>query len=233
MPDLDKQKVIGIDCPLDGNDDGISQFMCEARNKAGGLYDQIEAEQKYRVVRLPKPTLNDLQQAMYDPLVVFVTASGHGTSDGLGFVRSMGEDLLHAGSGFYDRKAFDHKIIHLFACDTARALGRDLVGPANDLTGASAFFGYNADFSFAQNYDQDRALAEQFIECDSAIDLALANGATVQQAFDAGTNAFKSLIEKWQLETDLKALASLLQQDLKALSLGIYDSNGAIWTTGS
>jgi hypothetical protein len=208
--------------------------MCEARTKTGGLYDQIESGQQYHVIRLLKPTLSDLQEAVHDPSVVFITASGHGTSDGVAFVRNMSEDLLHSGPGFYDRKVFDHKIIHFFACDTARNLGPDLVGPdVNDLTGASAFFGYNADFSFAQNYDQDPTLAGQFIDCDSAIDLALASGATVQQAFDAGANAFRSLIDKWRLESDLKALTTLLQQDLKALSLGIYDRTGAIWTTAS
>jgi len=228
----DKKKVIGVDCPLDSGDGGISQFMCEARTKSGGLYDQIEAGQQYQVIRLLKPTLTDLQQALYDPSVVLVTASGHGTVDG--FVREMWQDLLHAGPGFYDRKAFDHKVVHLFACDTAKNLGPDLVGPdAHDLTGASAFFGYNADFGFAQNYHQDPTLAGQFIDCDSAIDLALANGATLQQAFDAAVNAFKSLIDKWQFQSGLKALAGLLQQDLKALSLGVYDAAGAIWTTAS
>lgn len=234
MPGQDEKKVIGVDCPLDSGDNRISQFMCEARTKTGGLYDQIDAGKQYHVIRLLKPTLNDLQQKVNDPSVVFVTASGHGTSDGIGFVRNMSEDLLHSGTGFYDRKAFNHKIVHLFACDTAKNLGPDLVGPdINDLTGASAFFGYNADFSFAQNYAQDPTLAGQFVDCDSAIDLALANGATVQQAFDAAANAFQSLIDKWQLQSDLKALAGLLQQDRKSLSLGIYDPAGAKWTTAS
>jgi len=228
------KRVIGVDCPLDSGDSRISQFMCDARTKPGGLYDQIETRSEYKVTRLSKPTLTDLQQAICDPTVVLITASGHGTSDGRAFVRTLSENLLQAGKGFYDRKAFDQKIVHLFACQTARSLGHDLVGPnADDLTGAGAFFGYNADFSFANNYDQDPSLAGEFIACDSAIDLALVDGGSIQQALQAATNAFTDLIDKWKLESSLKGLASLLQEDLKALSLGIYSTSGAIWTTAA
>jgi hypothetical protein len=226
------RKVVAVDCPLDEGDEGISQFMCDNRSAAGGLYDRIRSR-GLEVIQLVKPTLSALQQAVSDPWVVFVTASGHGTSDGMGFVRDQYENLLYAGEHFYDRRAFNRKIVHLFACDTAKCLGPDLLGPnVYDLTGVCAFLGYNADFSFAQKYNQDPTLASQFIDCDSAIDLALADGASPEQAFGAAALAFKSLISQWQLEKDHVSLAGLLQQDFEALSLGLFNIAGAIWKTG-
>jgi hypothetical protein len=219
MAESNGKTVVCVDCPLDSGDQQISQFMYNRRSEANGLYDKI-AGMGFNVVRLLQPTLSDLQEAVSDPSVAFLSASGHGTSDGVGFVRNLQEDLLHAGSGFFDRNAFNNKIIHLFACDTAKILGPYLV--TKDLftnTQARAFFGYNADFAFAADYGQDPVTAQMFIDCDSAIDLALASGSPLQNALTAGATAFVNLVEQWKADQSRAALAVLLQKDMNALCL--------------
>jgi hypothetical protein len=229
MPTPNGKTVVCVDCPIESGDNRLSQFMCEWRNKKGGLYHQIQ-NKGFRTALLPQLTLDCLEAAVSDPSVAFLTASGHGSSDGVAFVAELGRDLLH--SHLYHRTKFNRKIVHLFACDTAKNLGHDLVGPALDGTGVSAFFGYDADFCFAQEYNEDFDAAGMFIDCDSAMDLALADGATAQQAFAKGVKAFNDLIDRWKLEPSKAILADLLRQDVNALSLGIRDGATAVWKTG-
>jgi hypothetical protein len=218
------KKIICIDCPLDANDNGISKFMSNRRNQSDGLYSKL-AEKGYLLVPFLNPHLEELQTALADPSVAFLTASGHGTDDGNSFVREWNDDLLVAG-GLYDRKAFDRKIVHLFACATAENLGPDMVGPdIHDGTGLKAFIGYNAAFSFAANYQQDQNAAQMLVDCDSAIDLALADGQTPDQALACAANAFNALINEWQFDRSKKTLVDLVRQDRDALCLlpGLYN----------
>jgi hypothetical protein len=111
--------------------------------------------------------------------------------------------------------------VHLFACATAESLGRDLVGRDVNGTSASAFVGYKVEFLFAPHYQQDEEAAHMLIDCDSAIDLALADGQTPSQAVACAQEAFRKLINEWQFDTKKgrKGLVEFAREDLNALCL--------------
>jgi hypothetical protein len=110
--------------------------------------------------------------------------------------------------------------LHLFACATAENLGPDMVGfDIHDGPGLSAFIGYNADFIFPPDYAHDQRAAEMLIDCDSAIDLALADGKTPEEALHEAANAFTELMNEWRADHRHGTLVNLVQQDLDALCL--------------
>jgi len=223
MAPANVKKIVCVDCPLQANDNGISRFMSDRRNQVDGLYSKLSGK-GYLLVPLFNPHLEELQSAIADSSVAFLTASGHGTDDGKSFVREWNDDLLVSG-GLYDRMSFNDKVVHLFACATAENLGPDMVGPdLHDGTGVRAFIGYNAAFNFALNYHQDQVAAQMIVDCDSAIDLALADGKTPDQAVASAAAAFDALINEWQFDQSRKALVDLVRRDREALCLlpGLY-----------
>jgi len=213
-----KDTIVCVDCPFDTGDQQITQFMRARRDRAGGLYDEL-TRRGYKLKKLLNPTLTELEQAMDDPSVAFLTASGHGSKDGQSFLRNADEDLIHAGRGFYNRGVFDGKIVHFFACDTARSLGINLSNPDSTGAAVAAFFGYNADFSFAADFRKDPGAADLFIDCDSEIDLALADGLSPQDAHAVGLGAFDRLINQWIADKSRAELVDLVRKDRLALCL--------------
>jgi hypothetical protein len=207
------KKILAVDCPIT-DDRGISQFMSQIRSSPGGLYDQVRND--FSIQPLSNPSLAQLEQALSDPSVGFLMASGHGGPDtSQAFINQQGPLLV---PGSYDQIVFSGKIIHIFACNTAATLGKSLVTPDASGSAALAFIGYNADFNFPSYYQQSE-LGQQFVSCDSAIDLALAGGAAPLEAFRAGLEAFTELIAKL---SDPNA-ANLLEQDRDALSLCVFN----------
>lgn len=209
-PTIQKTTVCA-DCPFAG--DGISQLICDSRRAPGGLYDVINSR-RYPVFGgqgFKGPSQANLEHVLHDPSVVLLTASGHGTPGT--FARKQNEDLLRVGS--YDPTAVKDKIIHLFACSTAQSLGRDLVG-----NGCLAFFGYSAEFNF-DRYEQDPYAAGIFIDCDSAIDIALASGATPQEAYHQASIAFTQGFSRLKSDPDpgRAKLATILSEDFAALQM--------------
>lgn len=211
MTPATKETTLCADCPFDG--DGITQLISSSRTAAGGLYDVINSR-RYPVFggqAFKNPSQANLEHVLHDPSVVILTASGHGTPGT--FARSKSEDLLQVGN--YDTTAVKDKIIHLFACSTAQSLGRDLVG-----NGCLAFFGYNAEFNF-DRYEQDPYAAGIFIDCDSAIDIALASGATPQDAYHQASIAFTQGFSRLKNDPDPERarLAKILSEDFAALQM--------------
>jgi hypothetical protein len=160
---------------------------------------------------LRNPSQSNLEHVLHDPSIVFLTASGHGTAGA--FARNQAESLLTVGD--YDATAVKDKIIHLFACSTAQILGRDLVG-----NGCLAFFGYSAEFNF-DRYQQDPYAAGIFVDCDSAIDIALASGATPQEAYHQASIAFTQGFSRLSSDPDPQRvkLAQILSEDFAALQM--------------
>jgi hypothetical protein len=101
------------------------------------------------------------------PNVVYLTGVGHGFYD-----TYMGDysDVIFKVAE-YSPEEVRNKIVHFISCQTARSLGPDFVRQ-----GARAYFGYDENFTFLQDY------AEEFLECDSEIDVALAEGDTAARA---------------------------------------------------
>ena len=211
MSPITQGSALCADCPFDG--DAISQFICDSRSANGGLYDVINSRTYpvYGGQAFRNPSQANLEHVLHDPSIVFLTASGHGTA--AAFARNQSQDLLTVGN--YGPTAVKDKIIHLFACSTAQILGRDLVG-----NGCLAFFGYNAEFNF-DRYQQDPYAAGIFVDCDSAIDIALASGATPQEAYHQASIAFTQGFSRLRSDPDPQRvkLAQILSEDFAALQM--------------
>lgn len=217
MPPGNGKTIVCVDCPVESSIDGtgISKLMSDRRNQAGGLYSKLR-EKEYNVVCLLSPSLTQLQNALSDPSVAFLTASGHGTEGSL--IVGRYTDLLTAG-GYYDRKVFNQKIVHIFACLTASRLGQDLVGLDLNGNAASAFIGYDATFDFAPDNLNDVKAAEKLIDCDSAIDLALSDAKSPAQAVAEARAAFNCLITNFRFDGKHGSLIPLVRHDCDALSV--------------
>lgn len=118
--------------------------------------------------------------AALTPTVTFLTASGHGLPD-----RLLGQTGIVLQVGAYPPAVVRQKIVHLLACHCGESLGPDLVA-----NGCRAFLGYREQFLFPAASPRD------FLECDGAIDRALANGMTAADAFALAIKAFNRKIDE-------------------------------------
>jgi hypothetical protein len=115
--------------------------------------------------------------------VVFITASGHGLANCF-----LGQYDTIWQVGEYTPAEVAGKVIHLLACNTALTLGPDMVR-----NGATAFFGYDAEFLFTDE------TVDTFCDCACEIDRALCEGVSANVAmgraaakFNAAIMAYKS-----------------------------------------
>ena len=100
--------------------------------------------------------------------LVYITGVGHGTE-----ARYTGDQYTPVFElGEYQPQEARGKVVHFLSCLTAAQLGPDFVN-----NGCLAYFGYDVNFTFDQNY------ADIFFECDSEIDLAFAEGLNADQVF--------------------------------------------------
>ena len=126
--------------------------------------------------------------ACAQPDVVMITGVGHGLEDR--FTGDQGEILLKTGE--YAAAEVSGKMIHFTACRTAARLGPDCV-----TNGAKAYFGYDIDFTYIFGHEQ------VFFECDSEIDLAIADGLDAGKVFQRIEKLFRKRI------TELEAAGSI------------------------
>ena len=127
----------------------------------------------------PQAVRNLVAPAAQGPAVEFITGSGHGFQN-----RFTGQARLSIFElGQYQPVEVRNKIIHLLSCQTAGQLGADVV-----TNGCRAFFGYDVDFLFPL----DRPAV--FLDCDSVIDLRLADGMSAEDAYAAAVQAFDDTI---------------------------------------
>ncbi len=114
--------------------------------------------------------------------ITLISGVGHGTPRSfLGFSR-----LPVFQKGHYDPGMVDGRIIHLTSCDTGDELGLDFTQ-----NGCAAFIGYSSLVAW-----NDDTTAAGWFECDAAIDIALASGASVADAHAAAVQAFSAKIRE-------------------------------------
>jgi hypothetical protein len=145
--------------------------------------------------------------AARQPHVAYVTGVGHGSADT--YTGDQYSVIFRVGD--YSPEECARKIVHLLSCQTARALGRDLVAH-----GCRAFFGYDVDFTFAA---AQRAV---FFECDSEIDHAFADGLTAAQVYNRVVRLYSRRIAELRAAGHLY-VAAILEMDrdhLRAPSSG-------------
>jgi hypothetical protein len=120
-----------------------------------------------------------VRDALTDPSIVFITGSGHGSDTsftGYGDLPIFEAGLPYPGS-------VSGKIVHLLSCGSAHYLGHDFIQ-----NGATAFFGYDANFSYLPG------ISALLFDCDAQIDLALADGATAAQAMQRAIDRFNLIL---------------------------------------
>ena len=158
----------------------------------------------------PNACQGAVQQVAADPNsnIALIVGVGHGTFNSfLGFDR---QPVFQ--TKIYDPMEVENKIVHLTACDTGDQLGPDFV-----TNGCIAFIGYNTLVSW-----NDDTTAASWFECDAAIDTALANGATVAEAYAAGMQKFCDMID--QLRNSNNGVgADFLQNISKCLCSPVTD----------
>ena len=103
------------------------------------------------------------------PNVTYVTGSGHGSADT--FFGDQWDPIFRVGA--YAAQEAAGKIVHLLSCNTAHALAPDLVS-----RGCLACFSFDNPFTFPLES------ADLFLDCESEIDRAVADGCTAQQVYD-------------------------------------------------
>jgi hypothetical protein len=92
--------------------------------------------------------------------------------------------------GAYDGAEVNGKVIHLLSCQTAKQLGPDMVTKK-----AKAYIGYFENFTFVfDNPNTPTNEIELFWKSDSAFDLMMAKGHTVQAAHDKTIATFNAAI---------------------------------------
>lgn len=120
-------------------------------------------------------TLNNLN-------IEYITGVGHGSKNTF-----TGDQLTPIFSiGQYNSKEVTDKIIHLLACQTAQELGIDFI-----TSGCFAFFGYDDDFII------ELEMADVFFECDSEIDLAIADGVISEEVFQRTKKLYETRIQEY------------------------------------
>jgi hypothetical protein len=113
--------------------------------------------------------------------VTFITGVGHGLYNLYTGDHGVVNVIFQIGRYFPEEAS--NKIVHFLSCQTARDLGPDFV-----MNGCRAFLGYDENFTFFM------AEADIFFECDSEIDRAIADGATVEQAHQRAVQKFNKAI---------------------------------------
>jgi hypothetical protein len=118
--------------------------------------------------------------------VVYISGVGHGSPTV--YTGHMGSQILKVGA--YDGAEVNGKVVHLLSCQTAKQLGPDMVTKK-----AKAYMGYFENFTFVfDNPNTPTNEIELFWKSDSAFDLMLAKGHTVQAAHDKTIATFNAAI---------------------------------------
>lgn len=191
---------------IEANDDAPTQAAYAYRDK--NLYQALNPAATDRLtLRGPLATHAFFAARVVTHRPDYLVGVGHGEEDVLmGFSR---EAVIERGN--YQPAEVAGRIVHLLACHTARRLGRDLVKK-----GAVAFIGYDR---FVMLQEQ---ILDEFMECDTAIDLALLSGATVRQAYRRAIQLFDGHIARLEAEGRLMK-AALLKTNRAGLVCPVTD----------
>jgi len=119
---------------------------------------------------------------------------GHGEADK--YKGDFNNEIMVVGQ--YDAEEVRGKIYHFVSCQTAKALGPDAIRK-----GCRAYFGYDQDFAFCPEH------ADVFFQCDSQIDLALAQGRTAGDAHQQAIDKYNDYIAAFMAAGDSITAAAL------------------------
>jgi hypothetical protein len=121
-------------------------------------------------------------------LTVYISGIGHGAYTL--YTGHNGNRILEVGT--YDPNEAKGKGFHFLSCETAKTLGPDAVAK-----GAKFYAGYTENFHLVwDNPASPVNEFECFAEADSTFDIAIANGATAQQALNATIASFNTQLIK-------------------------------------
>lgn len=178
---------------IDSGDEDITAVCREYRETA--LYPAlVDGGAQITPVAGSDDSRPNVAEALRQQQGGYITGSGHGFPDQ--FTGAQQQPVVRVGQ--YAAVEVTGKIVHLLACECAAQLGPDLVS-----NGCKAFFGYDEVFTFPF------ANPTPFLECDSAIDLALTNGGTAGDAYDAAITAFNERIARLKRAGDVHHAAML------------------------
>jgi hypothetical protein len=164
---------------VDSDDEIVSETCRTYRDEH--VYPELEVNVSLQRFEGAAAARANVAPALAPGTVDFITGSGHGFRER--FTGQNRDSILEVG--LYAPQEVDGTIVHFLSCDTAQDLGADLVS-----NGCRAFFGYDAVFVFPDEG------ARFFLESDAQIDLALAQGKTADEAYQAACRAFDRRIRQ-------------------------------------
>ena len=126
----------------------------------------------------------EVREHLLDPDVVYVTASGHGSTDAL---FGWGVDNIVLLRNKLTTEIAQGKIFHFLACNCGGLLCEKLVE-----LGAKAAIGYKGKYSLANNSD---VLAPLSVEAGSMVDKTILAGGTVQEAVQAAKDQYNRALD--------------------------------------
>ena len=204
---------------IDSCEDEATQIVHDYRNQY--VYPDLESR-GFRFVRCQGPSAcrETVAPEACRADIAYITGSAHG-SDTACFGYD-GSPIFEVGN--YQPEEVDGKVVHLLSCLTAVELGPDFV-----TNGCRAYFGYRRPFTFPLDF------THIFLECDSEIDWAFADGLTAEEVhhrvialYDQKIAELKSELND---EMDIKRVAILaaaiatLENNCKYLCTPSVDSN--------
>lgn len=200
------QRLLLIDANTVEDGHPETQLMYSRRKKK--LYPYVTASTFCRVQQsliAGEDTRENVAAQLKSFNAGYVTATGHGMWKYLTgwFVKGCSGPLQEILSvGHYEPVEAAGKIFHIFGCWTGykgpSGLGRDLVA-----NGAVAFFGYCEQFMLpASQY-------MVFCDCDIAIDMALIDGKTCDEAYRAAIAVYNAHIKRYESNGDYGSAAYL------------------------
>lgn len=181
--------ILGIDSSFDT----VTQAAVEYRERH--VYPHFE-QQGYTVEKLQGPLARRTHvanKAQRDD-VVLLTGVGHGSHTA--YYGHYYAPIFETGQ--YETEESRGKIVHFLACKAGSDLARDFVRHQ-----CRAYFGYDDDFVVVM--DQ----RDQFFECDSEIDRALADGKSASAVYERTRRKFESTVKQLWAEGKYYAAAAL------------------------
>jgi hypothetical protein len=187
---------------IDSCEDGVTQIVHDHRNQY--VYPYLESRGFRLVYRQEQAVLREnVESAARRDDIAYITGSAHGSD-----TACFGYDSLPIFEvGNYQPEEVDGKVVHLLSCETGTKLGPDFVK-----NGCRAYFGYRGNFTFRL----ESHLIDIFLECDSEIDLAFADGLTAEEVHDRVVTLYEQRISELDEAGEIDA-ASMLKENLEYL----------------
>ena len=192
---------------IDSDHDCTTEITCNYRNEH--VYPYLESK-GFRLIRCQGTSAcrEDVVSEVGRDDIVYITGAAHGNDTT--YKSDCGVPIFEVGN--YHSEESDGKIVHFLSCKTAAKLGPDFVKH-----GCRAYFGYNGFFTFPIDYP------DIFLECDSEIDRAFADGLTAKEVYDRVKQRYKQRIHELKNEGKFD-MASTLEENLNYLCAPSVDA---------